>query len=105
MKRSWFRHLLRVNDVLATLIVDAVLVAILLVVLSSILPPSGGTGNRGLNKAWTSVLAITPGNAPNGGGRLEGSRPFTITVADLDAIIRSIPDIAVLSRVVSSTAP
>ena len=104
---SWLRRVLRDSDmvaVLATLIIDAILVVIELAVLSSIVPSSAGTGNRNLNGAWTSILAITPGTVQQAGGSLPGSRTFTITTADLDAITRSIPDAAVLSRVVSGTA-
>jgi hypothetical protein len=97
---------LRDNDVpaiVATLTIDAIFLMIALIVLSSIFPPSVGGGNTGVNGAGTSILSITPVNVQNSGS-LAGSRTLTITTADLDAITRSIPDTAVLSRVVSGTA-
>jgi putative ABC transport system permease protein len=96
------------NDVpaiVATLTIETILVAIALVVLSSILPPSAGIGNPEVSGTDTSILSITAGDAQNSGGSFAGRRTFTLTTADLDAITRSIPDTAVLSRVVSGVAP
>lgn len=105
---SWVRGVLPDNDapaIVATLTIDAIFLMIALIVLSSIFPSALEVGNPDVNGTVTSILSVSPGNVQNSGGSLAGSRTFTITTADLDAITRSVPDATVLSRVVSGTAP
>jgi putative ABC transport system permease protein len=63
-----------------------------------------GTAGTQLHAFGRNVLTITAGDA--GGGDPAGAgRPRSLTIADVDAIARGVPDIAALSRAVFGTAP
>ncbi|MCA1645499.1 MAG: ABC transporter permease [Chloroflexi bacterium] len=64
-----------------------------------------GSGSAPLAATGSRLVTIMPGGAPTTLGRAGPSRPGALTIADVDAIARVVPQASVISRVVSGSPP